>query len=257
VTVRSSTAKTLEQPPGLRARKKTATRQALSWAAMRLAVERGLDSVLIEDIAAAVGVSPRTFNNYFSSKYEAICALGLDRARRAGAALRERPASEPLWEAITEAVVGQYAGPLADAPNKEWLAGVRLVTSAPALRGEYLKSYAAMQQALAEAIAERSAANIERDMLPRIMAGAVSAAAEVAIDRWIHADPPTSLERLIRLALRQLAGAFTTTDRPTRRTHDTQDQLARGKGGAASPRGARLRTGARDDRRRKRRRRAL
>src|SRR5260221_14493834 len=87
-------------PIGLRERKKRATRQALSLAAMRLAAQRGLENVLIDDIAAEVGVSPRTFNNYFSSKYEAICGLAVDRARRIGDELRQRPAGEPLWDAI-------------------------------------------------------------------------------------------------------------------------------------------------------------
>ncbi|HTW12689.1 MAG TPA: hypothetical protein VME01_08095, partial [Solirubrobacteraceae bacterium] len=38
-----------EGASGLRERKKVATRQALQEAAMRLAVERGLDKVLVED----------------------------------------------------------------------------------------------------------------------------------------------------------------------------------------------------------------
>lgn len=65
---------------GLRERKKEATRVALSWAAIRLTVERGLDNVRVEDIAEAVGVSPRTFNNYFSSKAEAIAFRHLQRS---------------------------------------------------------------------------------------------------------------------------------------------------------------------------------
>lgn len=65
---------------GLRERKRIATRQALSDAALRLAMQRGLENVLIEDIADEAGVSLRTFRNYFSSKYEAICAPGADRA---------------------------------------------------------------------------------------------------------------------------------------------------------------------------------
>jgi pimeloyl-ACP methyl ester carboxylesterase len=48
----------------LRDREKFATHEALGFAALRLAVERGLDDVLVEDIAAAAGVSTRTFNNY-------------------------------------------------------------------------------------------------------------------------------------------------------------------------------------------------
>src|ERR1700686_4935193 len=96
------------RPTGLRERKKLATRQALGAAAMRLAVERGLENVLVEDIAAAAEVSPRTFNNYFASKYEAICALALDRSFQIGEALRERPASESLWDAVRNAVLDVY-----------------------------------------------------------------------------------------------------------------------------------------------------
>ena len=72
---------------GLRERKKLAVRQALGSAALRLAVERGLENVTVEDITAEADVSLRTFGNYFSSKYEAICAIGTDRARRIGADL--------------------------------------------------------------------------------------------------------------------------------------------------------------------------
>jgi len=73
-------------------------------AALRLAVERGLENVTVEDITAGAGVSLRTFGNYFSSKYEAICAIGTDRARRIGATLLARPAGEPLWDAIAGAL---------------------------------------------------------------------------------------------------------------------------------------------------------
>jgi AcrR family transcriptional regulator len=53
---------------GLREQKKQATRDALRAAALRLALERGPDNVRVDDIAEAAGVSPRTYNNYFSSR---------------------------------------------------------------------------------------------------------------------------------------------------------------------------------------------
>jgi len=187
---------------GLRERKKVATRKALGVAAMRLAVERGLDNVLVEDIAEAAGVSARTFNNYFASKYEAICALGFDRAMRIGAALREQPADEPLWEAITAAVMSEY-GAADQALDEDWMAGVRLVTSTPALRGEYLKVQAMTQYSLAEAIALRLRPG--SSMFPRILAASVTAAVQAAMERWLHADPPTALAPLVRRSLRQLA----------------------------------------------------
>jgi len=191
---------------GLRERKKLAVRRALSSAAVRLAVERGLENVTIEDITADAGVSVRTFGNYFSSKYEAICALGTDRARRIGAELLARPAGEPLWDAIVNAVLAHYEG-TDEAPDREWLAGLKLVLTAPAIRGEYLKVNSEMQEALAAAIAARTGIDAEQDMYPRILAGAVTAAAQVAVRSWFAADPPVPLRPLLRRALDQLATA--------------------------------------------------
>jgi AcrR family transcriptional regulator len=194
------------RPAGLRERKKLATRHAIGVAAMRLAIERGLDNVLVEEIAAAAGISPRTFSNYFGSKYEAICALAMDRGQRTGAALRERPATEPLGEAITSAVLQQYAA-AEQAPDKDWISGVRLVIRSPALQGEYLKTQYVTQHALADAIAERTGADLRIDMFPQVMAGAVTAATQVAMERWLLSDPPTALAPLIRRALGELGGS--------------------------------------------------
>ena len=191
---------------GLRERKKLAVRHALGSAALRLAVERGLENVTIEDITAEADVSLRTFGNYFSSKYEAICAPGTDRAWRIGADLLARPADEPLWEAVCATVLAHYED-AGQAPGADWLAGLKLFLTAPAIRGEYLKVTSEMQQALAEAIAARTGIDADQDMYPRILAGAVTAAAQVAVRRWFAADPPVPLRPLLRRALDQLATA--------------------------------------------------
>src|SRR5262252_10878443 len=153
-----------------------ATRQEIGSVAFGLAVERGLENITVEEIATAANVSPRTFNNYFSSKLEAISAPGIDRAVRIGATLCERPASEPLWDAITAAVLEHYDA--VQSPRGEWKDGMRRVLQSPAMRGEYLKTNAAMQGALTDAIAERTGLDPGRDMLPLVLAGAVSTATQ-------------------------------------------------------------------------------
>jgi AcrR family transcriptional regulator len=196
-----------DSPPlGRRERKKLATRHALSSAALQLAVERGLENVTIEDITDRADVSLRTFRNYFATKYEAICAFAADRAWRIGASLLERPAGEPLWDAIVNAVLQHYQEG-AQALDPELMSAIKLVVSSPEIRGEYLKIDAEMQEALAAAIAERTGADPGADMGPQILAGAVTAATRVAMGRWFRADPPEPLVPIIELALRQLAGA--------------------------------------------------
>ena len=64
---------------GLRARKKRERSDAIVDAAQALVLDRGLDAVTVEDIAASAGISPRTFFNYFDTKDDAVLGQrGLD-----------------------------------------------------------------------------------------------------------------------------------------------------------------------------------
>ncbi|MGX6606494.1 acyl-CoA-like ligand-binding transcription factor [Micromonosporaceae bacterium Da 78-11] len=170
---------------GLRERKKQATRTALSWAAIRLIVERGYDRVLVEDIAGAAGVSPRTFNNYFSGKAEAVASRHLDRCLRIAEALRGRPAGEPLWDAATQAVLAEFrpgpeiaAHPVAD--REAWRAGLQVMHEVPALQAEMLRASATAETAVAAAVGERTGTDPRTDLYPKLVAAAVLAATTVA-----------------------------------------------------------------------------
>jgi AcrR family transcriptional regulator len=58
--------------PGLRERKRRATRLAIQQAALRIAIEDGLQAVTVDEISRRADVSPRTFFNYFPNKEGAI-----------------------------------------------------------------------------------------------------------------------------------------------------------------------------------------
>jgi AcrR family transcriptional regulator len=187
---------------GLRDRKKIATREALSTAALRLALLHGPENVRVNDIAEAAGVSPRTYNNYFHSTLHAICvALATDRALRVGQAVRARPAAEPLATAVIESIIEQYAGNTA--LTKET---VSLITSAPALSSEYAKTIGALEGPLAAAIEAR----VGPGLPARVVAAAVSSAARVATENWLDPAETRSYEKVLREALALVAPLLTT-----------------------------------------------
>ncbi len=192
-----------ESTPGLRERKKQATRTALSDAALRLAIERGAENVLVEDIAAAAGVAPRTFNNYFPSKEAAIVAEGTGRAEMMRDAFRARPDAEPLWTALRQATAELFAGQ--DEPDRAWVAKARLIKATPALRIEQLKSDTAVQRLLADEIARRTRTDPHRHLYPRLAAAAVISAVRAALDHWLDAGQTGPLGSVVDKALAQLA----------------------------------------------------
>jgi AcrR family transcriptional regulator len=182
----------------LRARNKQATREAISQAALRLAIEQGpngLALVRVHDIATAAGVSPRTYNNYFSSREQAICAFQADQSGRAGQALGSRPAGEPLDQAVIAAMIELYTNPEPDR------AGLRMIMSTPELEGEALKAFTMAEGPLAEAIATRTGTDLARDLFPAVTAAAVAGAVRVAGRRWLERGNTDSFAAILRRAL--------------------------------------------------------
>ncbi|SFJ04029.1 transcriptional regulator, TetR family [Paenibacillus sp. UNC496MF] len=63
--------------PSLRDAKREATAHALADAAFELALERGLDGFVVDDIVRRAGFSRRTFANHFSCKEEAVATAAV------------------------------------------------------------------------------------------------------------------------------------------------------------------------------------
>ncbi|GAA3565184.1 TetR/AcrR family transcriptional regulator [Amycolatopsis ultiminotia] len=171
--------------PGLRERKKQAARRSLAEAALRLALERGPDQLRVEDIAHEVGVSPRTFNNYFSSKEEAVCSFIVDQQERVREALLARPAHEPLWDAVITAAVERQVAE--GTPRREDVWRIREMMHHAGLFGEMLRAHVTVERVLATAIAER-AGDGANPLHARMLAGIVQSAARIAFHTWLNSD---------------------------------------------------------------------
>lgn len=200
----------LPEPEGLRARKKQETRKALAAAAMRLALRDGLDRLRIEDIAAEANVSVRTFRNYFGSKADALTSYHATRMSSAAADLRARPPQEGLWDAVVGAILTPWCGGARGhlAPDPSSIAELRLMFDVPAVQAGIIRASLEPGNPFAMAVAERTGTDAAADLYPRLVAAAVAAAMQVAVDVFLKSDPPQPLVPVVREALALLSAGL-------------------------------------------------
>jgi AcrR family transcriptional regulator len=194
---------------GLRERKKQELRRQLSTAALMLARERGL-AFRVEDVVERVGVSRRTFSNYFASKEEAIVDHHVQRARETARILRERPADEPPWEALTAAILEPFAewASARDLGPEEHRANVIAVLGSPELRAAIAVGSRTANDELARAIADRTGTDPVHDLYPGLAADLALTTQLHTMEFWLHADPPVELVPLLREAFRRLGAGL-------------------------------------------------
>lgn len=194
---------------------------ALREAALRLALTHGPDNVRVDDIADAAGVSPRAYNNYFSSREQAIvAAVTAERESRVAAAVAARPAPVRLSDALTEATLEQYTEPR---DHDELL----LITASPALRDTFLDTTAAIERPLAAAIDQRLGDTGTPTARVLAASASVAASVRVALQQWLQPPaapltagglvvPSGSLPDLLRSALAVLAPALDAAEEQAR-----------------------------------------
>jgi AcrR family transcriptional regulator len=92
-----------KQAASITVRRLAQTRRELTAAAARLFIERGYEATTVADIAAAAGISPRTFFRYFAAKEQVINDALEECIALFSATLDARPADEPLLESLRAA----------------------------------------------------------------------------------------------------------------------------------------------------------
>jgi AcrR family transcriptional regulator len=179
-------------PPGLRERKKQRTRDALIRAALELFTTRGYERTTVDEIAAAVDVSQRTFFRYFAGKEDAALAaqqLAMDHFVEA---LRARPAQEPPLEAMRRAVQEGWdtLHEVVEAvvPIELYLRMYRVIESTPVLLAAYLRSSAEAEERIARLIAQREGLDVDTDPRPRVAVAVFGGVIRVTERLWSAGD---------------------------------------------------------------------
>ncbi|XVU24537.1 TetR/AcrR family transcriptional regulator [Actinoplanes sp. CA-054009] len=185
-----------------RDRKKQQTRSALMSAALRLADERGLDHVTVEEISEAADVSPRTFFNYFATKDDAIIGEQIADGPSVCDRLLATPAEVPLIPAILAALTPEIEQFQAD--RELWLLRMRVIKNNPALLPILVSRGAVAEQESAVAIATRLSLPAD-DFLPLLAATLTGTAVRAAMMRWADTDGAGDLLELVREAFGVLA----------------------------------------------------
>ncbi len=168
-----------EEP--LRERKKRATRARIHRAAVSLALARGVHEVTVEEIAAAAEVSPRTLFNYFPTKEDALVGYDPTAAERVAAEVLERPASEPLEQALRAVVTAHVAALTSE--DELWRMRRRLADRSPELSDRLSGAGYRVEAALVRAAYARAGTDPAVDIATGVAARVTMAAVRAAFEQ--------------------------------------------------------------------------
>ncbi|HEY8373090.1 MAG TPA: TetR family transcriptional regulator [Pseudonocardiaceae bacterium] len=202
---------------GLRERKKRRTRAALIDAALRLFRAKGYEATTVEEIAAAVEISPRTFFRYFAGKEDVALAQLDELDELLVDALVGRPEDEPPLTALRAAYrvqLERLAGPDRTTLSR-FLTVHHLIEAAPPLLAGSLRRSAEVERLMVAELTRRIGTGPEVELraalLVRLVRAAARAGFEAGCRRGVLDDPAalvSTVEHTLDLATAGLGVAW-------------------------------------------------
>lgn len=190
---------------GLRARHKHRTRIALRDAALRRFIRDGFEATTVEDIAADVDVSPRTFFRYFPTKDAVIVAPYVELFASWESIVRSAPAGTELIAALREAshaVTNAY-----ERDPDFWDRHHEAITTDPNIGLRMLQTQAQLQQRATRALADLLGLDLRGDLRPQILAAAAMAGVAAAVAQWYASGRRADRRALVDAAYEEVARA--------------------------------------------------
>jgi AcrR family transcriptional regulator len=173
-------------------------RAALKRVALDLFVANGYEQTRVDDIAAATGISRRTFFRYFVSKEDIVFSWTDDEALTAWPLLLECATHEEPLTALRRAFLKLAARHESDLKHVRTL--MTLILQTPSLRGRLYNEAAVWQTKLSEALQVLYPNDPGAFLRMRVRNAAAVAAYMTAVEEWIAAGPEQRLDSLVAAA---------------------------------------------------------
>ena len=182
------------------ARRRRRTQRALQNAAIALVGGRGLAEVTADDIAAAAGVSRRTFFNHFPTKAAALFDPDPSDAERLAQLLAAASGSADPWRALQSALVSFVAG-----HENVIVVRRRLIAASPELAQYHRIAHAHVEVAIDHWAHAQPGLD---DFLATLYAHTAAAIILGSFMSWQPEDPPDLLPELVRRGFEQVANGL-------------------------------------------------
>ncbi|GAA2932534.1 TetR family transcriptional regulator [Microbacterium luteolum] len=188
----------------MREQRKRETSRALTKVARRLTADQGFAGFTVEELCAEVGVSRRTFFNYFESKENAVFGFATIDSRQE--ALEEAFVSErgELLDDFVGLTIHRFGliNPLEDAAEL-----FAVIEQEPRLLKAAFEQIAKNERRDMELIVRRMGDVADADMRAEVMVHSVGALVRLSMDQLLHHHSTDSFETLITRRL-ELARAL-------------------------------------------------
>jgi AcrR family transcriptional regulator len=177
-------------PLPIRERTRRLAQTELTSVAQDLFVAQGYDATTVDQIAAAAGMSKRTFFRYFPSKDDLVIGKYDLFAERMAEALDDRPADESVWESLRRVFDITLDYVQDDHQRARNDAMDEIVRSTPQLYARYLEKMQRVQELLIGRVAVRLTGREHEpsDPRPAAIVGAAFACMQAARQAWFASD---------------------------------------------------------------------
>ncbi len=198
-------------PVPIRERTRRLAQSELTSVAQDLFLEHGYEATTVDQIAAAAGMSKRTFFRYFPSKDDLVIGKFDLFGDRMAEALDARPQDEPVWESMRRVfdITLDYVRDDQQRARNE--AMDRIVQSTPRLTARYLEKLQRVQLLLIGRVAERLGQS-PSDPRAAAIVGAAFACLQAARASWLDSDQSEPFEGYLDRVMGTLTVSETQAD---------------------------------------------